>query len=104
MRLSALDVRFLSLSGAKLTAKPVEGYISLLCPKCFIANTGKEGTHRINLPFSSNPNHWHATGKSIEDFSFVPLVVNERISVAVVGGCEAHFNIVDGAILLLNRP
>jgi hypothetical protein len=57
MRLSALDVRFLSLSGAKLTAKPVEGYISLLCPKCFIANT------------SSNLNHWHATGKSIEDVS-----------------------------------
>jgi hypothetical protein len=95
MRLADVDGHFLETNGAKTETMPAEGHLSMLCPKCFSEKGPAAGVHRIICRYGSGPSHWHAAGTSLEDFTFVPP---GNISVAVVGGCAAHFLVVNGEI------
>lgn len=95
MKLSETDPRFLGTKGEKLKTMPAEGFISMLCPKCLRDNPSGAGVHRIVLPYGPNPECWHATGDSVETFTFVPP---GNVSVRVIDGCEAHFLIANGEI------
>jgi hypothetical protein len=71
--------------------------VSFLCPKCFVDNGGKIGTHRIAIDFegrgtpdeacvhndSGQPVRWSFTGTCLEDLELRP-------SIQVIGGCNWH--------------
>lgn len=76
-------------------------YLQFLCPKCFELNGGPTGTHRVmcgrpHLPADApcGPGRWEIHGTSFEDFSLVA----GSSSVALIGGCEAHFFVRNGQI------
>jgi hypothetical protein len=94
MRLSELDARILPKRPDRLLAGAEA--VSMLCPKCFVANGGEVGTHRITIYLTPvSPRGWNPKGTTIDDLTLVPP---GNVSVGVVGGCEAHFLVVDGAV------
>lgn len=76
--------------------------IMFLCPKCFKANSGPIGTHRVicnrpRVPQSEHrvgPGRWEFTGSGFDDLTLVA----GSSSILLQGGCGAHFFIRNGAI------
>ena len=75
--------------------------ISFLCPKCFAENGGTKGTHqvlcwrpRVPLDVSPKPGRWEFQGTGYDDLSLVA----GSSSVALRGGCNAHFVIQNGEV------
>jgi hypothetical protein len=111
MRLSKLNAQLITrhtLDG-RITHGPAASLadadgILFLCPKCFRENNGPVGTHSCicwfvgKVPDSAEPGpgRWNPTGTGIEDLTFVPSLGHEHCSVKLNGGCEFHFNIVNG--------
>ena len=82
------------------TAAEANG-IRFKCPKCFVTNEGPVGTHSIicwapGVPPTEYPTggRWQLVGAS---FDTLTLVANSS-SVAVEGGCKAHFFVQQGTI------
>jgi hypothetical protein len=72
-----------------------------LCPKCFAENGGRVGTHSIICwrPHVSQdalpkPGRWDMRGSGFFDLSLVA----GSSSIALMGGCNAHFFIENGLI------
>ena len=75
-----------------------------LCPKCYLANNGPIGTHRVICWFygrvtddvEPKPGRWLPGPKStgLDNLTFVPHVLSN--SVLLTGGCHAHFFVTDG--------
>lgn len=78
--------------------------LTFLCPKCFIKNNGEIGTHsmicwtpKISQTTSPNPGRWNFEGTSYEDLSLIA----GSSSIAITGGCQAHFFIKKGEVILV---
>lgn len=79
--------------------------IWFLCPKCFEANGGSVGTHRVicwdpSVPpeVQPNPGRWTLQGDTFETLSLVA----GSSSVWLMGrGCQAHFFIEAGEIRMV---
>lgn len=78
--------------------------IIFLCPKCFLENKGSKGTHSVicwnpTVPQDRNPKpgRWNLVGTGYDDLS----LVNGSSSVALNGGCNAHFYVKNGEIIML---
>jgi hypothetical protein len=106
MRLAELDPAFLVIEPgrARRLTDAIAGAdgVWFLCPKCFAANGGPVGTHRIicwapHVPQTEPPapGRWHLRGTGLGDLS---LVGDAASSVLLTGGCAAHFHVRDGAI------
>lgn len=74
--------------------------IRFLCPKCFM-DKGEIGTHSVicwNLSvsqeFSPNPGRWNLIGTGYNDLTLQA----GSSSIALMGGCFAHFFIQNGMI------
>ena len=73
-----------------------------LCPVCFASNGNTHiGTHRVmcwspnvSQDFKPNPGRWGLVGTGIGDVSLVA----GSSSVAIQGGCGAHFFVTNGRI------
>lgn len=72
-----------------------------LCPKCFMANSGPVGTHRVlcwrpRVPpdVDPKPGRWEFQGTGFDDLTLVA----QSSSILLVGGCGAHFFIERGEI------
>lgn len=78
--------------------------LNFLCPKCFHANKGKVGTHRVTcwfegrVPDDANPGpgRWTPAGTGIDDLSFIPSQSQLKVSVVLNGGCKWHGFIAQG--------
>jgi hypothetical protein len=77
--------------------------LMFLCPKCFAENGGPRGTHRVicnrpRVPLREGiyvgPGRWEFQGTGIDDLSLVA----GSSSVLLLGGCNAHFFVRNGAI------
>jgi hypothetical protein len=75
--------------------------VQFLCPVCFVANGGAVGTHsivcwrpRVPVGVEPGPGRWEFQGTGLADLTLVA----GSSSVALRGGCAAHFHIRDGAI------
>lgn len=81
--------------------------IQLLCPKCYLKNKGKVGTHLIQVTFAGrgvldsqgahnskgNPARWKVFGSTIADLSTDP-------SILIEGSCAWHGWIRNGEVTL----
>lgn len=104
MRLSDLDAQFLKRNDSHhfqfvTTIAEADG-IEFLCPKCFVANNGKIGTHSVicwapTVPQDTNPTpgRWELQGTSIDDLTLIA----GSSSIQLNGGCNAHFYVRNGA-------
>jgi len=75
--------------------------VQFLCPKCFAANSGAIGTHqvicwrpRVPPEVCPKPGRWEFEGTSLSDLTLRA----GSSSILLIGGCEAHFFIENGAI------
>lgn len=75
--------------------------VQFQCPKCWTTNGGPIGTHyvlcwRPRVPQSEppTPGRWEMQGTGLDDLTLVA----GSSSVAIVGGCAAHFFVRNGAI------
>jgi hypothetical protein len=75
--------------------------ISFLCPKCWLANGGGAGTHQVlcwrpHVPpdVDPKPGRWELVGTGFADLTLTA----GSSSVALRGGCAAHFFIESGEI------
>lgn len=74
-----------------------------LCPLCFAANHGVEGTHgvlcwfvgRVPDDVDPKPGRWTPEGTSLDDLTFVPSEGRTQ-SVALLSGCAWHGLVVGG--------
>lgn len=78
--------------------------ISFLCPKCFRDNNGPIGTHHVlcwapQVPqtMSPKPGRWAMEGAGVNDLTLKA----KSSSIALTGGCQAHFFVTDGVIKIL---
>ena len=108
MRLTELEPQWLQFIGERtfrrdegLTAEAADG-IMFLCPKCFKQNGGPMGTNSIicwtpKVPksVSPQPGRWSFEGQTFGDLTLVA----GSSSVALIGGCAAHFFIRNGEIV-----
>lgn len=76
--------------------------LQFLCPKCWEANQGPKGTHsvlcwspKVPQTTSPTPGRWDMKGTGIADLTLVA----GSSSVALQGGCKAHFFIRNGEII-----
>jgi len=107
MNLKELDPKFLKRVDSHNfdcvdTLAEADG-IEFLCPKCFVTNNGPIGTHGVICWSPSvaqdtdpTPGRWEMHGTGFDDLT---LVANAS-SVALVGGCQAHFFIRNGEIAM----
>lgn len=83
--------------------------ITFLCPKCYHANKGSEGTHRVTCWFEGavpddvnpGPGRWTPAGNGIADLTFVPGETRKATSVQLRGGCNWHGHIIGGCATVL---
>lgn len=75
--------------------------ISFLCPKCYLANKGRIGTHSIicwdpSVPENLNPKpgRWKMVGTSFQDLSLVA----GSSSILLTDGCRWHGFIREGQV------
>jgi len=83
--------------------------VEFLCPKCFIENKGKAGTH-ICICWSRargvpdevhpGPGRWALQGTGLHDLTLGADPPNEKRSVQQLNGCGAHFNVTNGEVEL----
>lgn len=79
-----------------------------LCPKCFAANGGAVGTHRVicwrpRVPAGviPGPGRWELVGTSLDDLELV-AGSSSILLPGEPGGCGAHFWVRGGAIVDLS--
>lgn len=79
--------------------------IMFLCPKCFVDNNGKVGTHQVEVTFegrgatpeqgshnkAGKPTRWNVSGNGFNDLTLAPSILNE-------GGCAWHGFITNGQV------
>jgi hypothetical protein len=105
MRLRDLDPRFLEIGEPghwrEHDAIGEADGVLFLCPKCFRANAGSIGTHSVvcwqpHVPQTEKPTpgRWSFEGSGYDDLTLVA----GSSSVALQGGCAAHFFVRNGAI------
>ena len=77
--------------------------IMFLCPKCFQQNSGPVGTHmvlcwrpRVSQEITPGPGRWEFEGTGFNDLTLVA----GSSSVLLQGGCQAHFFIRNGEIIM----
>lgn len=75
--------------------------VMYLCPKCFVANKGPVGTHRVlnwfedKVPDDRRPTgRWKPSGTGLDDLTFVPG--KKSCSVRVTTGCLWHGFVTKG--------
>ena len=106
MRLRELDAEFIKRIDAQhfefVDALAEADGIKFLCPKCFAENKGPIGAHAVicwspSVPQDTRPTpgRWTMQGTSIDDLTLVA----GSSSVAILGGCKAHFFVRAGAIV-----
>lgn len=109
MRLAELEAELLRIEDDR-TSRVVDTLaeahgVWFLCPKCFSANSGAVGTHRVlcwfldrGVPddFAPRPGRWIPGGTGIADLTFV----GPAAASVLLGGsdCKAHFFVRGGAI------
>jgi len=106
MLFTELEPRFLKIESDRVynytdSIKDADGVI-FSCPTCFVKNGNSVvGTHSIiwwqpHGPQTANPvpGRWNFVGTDLTDISFV----NGSSSIALTGGCNAHFFIRNGKI------
>lgn len=80
--------------------------IMFLCPKCFLANKGTVGTHRVicwasdrGVPDDAmpKPGRWKLVGTSFDDLSLVA----KSSSVLLMGGCCWHGFVTKGEVSII---
>lgn len=77
--------------------------VMFLCPLCFGANGGPAGTHsvicwspKVPADVDPKPGRWNLVGSGLEDLTLVA----GSSSVALRGGCNAHFFVRGGEIVM----
>jgi hypothetical protein len=109
IRLIDLEPEFLKKTGEATHNRIVKDIseadgICFLCPKCYRENLGTDkGVHSIicwqphipESPLIAGPGRWRFEGTGYEDLT----LVNGSSSVALKGGCNAHFWVRDGKIV-----
>lgn len=107
MKLTSLDPHFLKHTGEGSsqyveTLAEADGLL-FLCPRCFVNNNGKVGTHSIicwfagKVPDDLTPKgRWETAGVGLDGLSFIGP---NAASVLIGGQCQAHFYIRNGAIV-----
>lgn len=77
--------------------------VMFLCPMCYARNGGAVGTHTIICWFADRgvpdsqtpgPGRWEPAGTGIDDLTFVGPAA---ASVGLMGGCQWHGFVHDGA-------
>jgi len=108
MKLTDLEPRFLVVIDSKTrkyvdTIEEASG-IDFLCPKCFKDNGGRVGTHHVlcwepQVPQSitPKPGRWVMEGTGFHDLTLTA----SSSSIALQGGCAAHFFVTNGVIKIL---
>lgn len=105
MKLTELEPQFLRVLDPKTfqMQDEIEGAdgIWFLCPKCFIANGGRVGTHMVlcwspKVPQTINPipGRWNLVGTGFHDLSLVA----GSSSVLLIGGCAWHGFVTNGEV------
>jgi hypothetical protein len=110
MRLTLLEPRYLKISSdigisSENVSKEESDGMWFFCPVCYLKNRGPEGTHMIIVwrpkiqPASnrSGPGRWELRGNGFEDMT---LIGSDSNSIMCKGGCNAHFSIVDGEVII----
>lgn len=107
MKLRDLEARFLKVESKKSfsevdTLAEAQGII-FLCPKCFEAHQGKQGTHSVICWFKDRgvpedlhpwPGRWIPAGTGIDDLTFVgPDAASVFLN---GGGCQWHGFVKNG--------
>lgn len=101
MRLRDLDVELLTYVNGKefrtdATSVAEASGVWFLCPKCYAANGGDVGTHRVLCWFAGRgvpdhidpkPGRWNPSGTNIDDLTFVGP---GAVSVLLTSGCGWH--------------
>ena len=81
--------------------------VEFLCPKCFVTNGGRVGTHIVvcwsrlrGVPDGAHPlpGRWALNGTGFEDLTLDAEPPNGARSVALTGGCGAHFLVTNGEV------
>jgi hypothetical protein len=77
--------------------------VLFLCPKCFVENSGPVGTHSVlcwrpRVPQTEFPvpGRWEFEGTGLHDLTLVA----GSSSVLLTGGCNAHFFVRQGEIVM----
>ncbi len=78
--------------------------LEFLCPKCFVANGGEVGTHRVICWFVGKvpdwvrpgPGRWTPQGTGLNDLTFVPSEGRSQSVALTGGGCAWHGFVTDG--------
>jgi hypothetical protein len=109
VRLTELEPQFLKithLEGDRWTCRMDASFedcdgLEFLCPKCWAANNGPIGTHRVicwkpTVPatISPGPGRWAHTGSGFGDISLVA----GSSSVQLIGGCNWHGYVQGGEV------
>lgn len=107
MLLQDLNPQFLKIKDERTfqhvdTVAEADG-MAYLCPVCFRNNgNSSKGTHSViswqpHVPanMEPGPGRWNFVGTGFNDLSFV----NGSSSIALTGGCNAHFFITQGKII-----
>jgi hypothetical protein len=113
MKLTDLEPQFLRYrkdkEGRQLS-QPVESIaeahgVCFLCPKCFAANGGPEGTHMIRCwsrsagtpdDASPGPGRWKLVGTGFTDLTLEADPPSKKHSVLLLGGCKWHGFVTKG--------
>lgn len=107
MKLADLDPRFIKTEPngdwREVATKAEADGIIFLCPLCFNRNHGSDvGVHSVicfepSVPPSirPGPGRWHMDGTGFDDLT---LRGDSSSSVALSGGCRAHFFVVKGVV------
>jgi hypothetical protein len=107
MRLRELEPEFLLYSGdpksyrCRDVSRAEANGLFFLCPKCFVENGGRVGTHAVicwdpSVPqtVSPTPGRWNLIGASFDDLSLVA----GSSSVLLMGGCNWHGYVTNGEV------
>lgn len=121
MRLSDLDANFVALIppgaefprggrrwiGSDAAAFAAAQGVDFLCPKCFAANGGAVGTHRVicwsrsrGVPddVTPRPGRWLLVGTSIDDLTLNADPPSTARSVLLTSGCGWHGFVTAGNV------
>jgi len=114
VRLTELEPQFLSREVGpggvvwhhKTSIDEAQG-VMFLCPKCWTANSGPVGTHRVicwsrsrGIPddASPGPGRWALVGTSYENLTLNADPPNNARSVLLTSGCAWHGYVTDGEV------